>query len=227
LSRDVPEGSKKLTYKGYLFHVFPEVYEPSDDTFLMGGCLEVKEGSRVLDLGTGCGILGILAAERAERVIGIDLNPHAVRCAKANAKTNGVEGKMDLVLGDLFQPLKPDEKFDLILFNPPYLPTPEREGKRSWLEKAWSGGPSGRRVIDRFLFEAPRHLKEGGIILLLQSSLSSAKKTLRVLEKAGLKPKVVNKIIFPFETIFLLRATKTAERTKEAYRRQKNPTLFA
>ncbi len=208
MSQGVPEGSKKLTYKGYLFHIFPEVYEPSDDTFLMADCLEVKEGARVLDLGTGCGILGILAAEGAERVLGIDVNPHAVRCAKANAKTNGIEGKMDLVRGDLFQPLKPDEKFDLILFNPPYLPTSERENKRGWLEKAWSGGPSGRRVIDRFLFEAPRRLKEGGVMLLLQSSLSSVRKTLRILKRAELKTEVMNKISFPFETIFLLRAAR-------------------
>jgi len=208
LSRDVPEGSKKLTYKGYIFHIFLKVYEPSDDTFLIADCLEVKEGARVLDLGTGCGILGILAAERAERIIGIDINPHAVRCAKANAKTNGIEGKMDLVRGDLFQPLKSDEKFDLILFNPPYLPTPEREGRRGWLEKAWSGGPSGRRVIDRFLFEAPRHLTQEGVILLTQSDLSNIKRTLAILERKGLKTEILDELKFPFETIFLLRATR-------------------
>ena len=208
LSQDVPEGSKKLTYKGCLFHIFPEVYEPSDDTFLMAECLEVKEGARVLDLGTGCGILGILAAERAEEALSIDISPHAVRCAKANAKTNGVGGKMDLVLGDLFQPLKPDEKFDLILFNPPYLPTPEREGRRGWLEKAWSGGPSGRRVIDRFLFEAPRHLTQEGVILLTQSDLSNIKRTLAILERKGLKTEILDELKFPFETIFLLRATR-------------------
>ncbi len=208
LSQDVPEGSKKLTYKGYLFHIFPEVYEPSDDTFLMADCLEVKEGAKVLDLGTGCGILGILATKRAERVLGIDINPHAVRCAKANAKTNEIEGKMDLVRGDLFQSLKSDEKFDLILFNPPYLPTPERESEGGWLEKAWSGGPSGRKVMDRFLFEAPKRLKEGGVLLLTQSSLTSVKKTLSILKKAGLKTEVMNKIGFPFETIFLLRAAR-------------------
>jgi len=208
LSRDVPEGSKKLTYKGYIFHIFLKVYEPSDDTFLIADCLEVKEGARILDLGTGCGILGILAAERAERIIGIDINPHAVRCAKANAKTNGIEGKMDLVRGDLFQPLKSDEKFDLILFNPPYLPTPEREGRRGWLEKAWSGGPSGRRVIDRFLFEAPRHLTQEGVILLTQSDLSNIKRTLAILERKGLKTEILDELKFPFETIFLLRATR-------------------
>ena len=208
LSRDVPEGSKKLTYKGYIFHIFLKVYEPSDDTFLIADCLEVKEGARVLDLGTGCGILGILAAERAERIIGIDINPHAVRCAKANAKTNGIGGKMDMVQGDLFQPLKPDEKFDLILFNPPYLPTPEREGRRGWLEKAWSGGPSGRRVIDRFLFEAPRRLAQEGVILLTQSDLSNIKRTRAILERKGLKTEILDELKFPFETIFLLRATR-------------------
>jgi len=208
LSQDVPEGSKKLTCKGYLFHIFPEVYEPSDDTFLIADCLEVREEARVLDLGTGCGILGVLAAERAERVLGIDINPQAVRCAKVNAKTNGIGGKMDLVRGDLFQPLKPNERFDLILFNPPYLPTPERESKGGWLEKAWSGGPSGRRVIDRFLFEAPRHLTQEGVILLTHSDLSNVKRTRTILEGKGLKTEILDELNFPFETISLLKATK-------------------
>lgn len=199
---------KKVFFANYVFHVSENVYEPAEDSFLFAENLVVKKGETVLDVGTGCGILGIIAAEKAMGVVAVDINPHAVRCAKENAKLNGVVDKMFFVCGGLFAPIKTEEKFDLILFNSPYLPSEPSENK-SWLERAWAGGVAGRQVIDRFICEAPKYLKKDGRILLMQSTLSGVDETLRRFEESGLRTSIVVKRALPFfETIVLVKAER-------------------
>jgi len=200
--------NKKVFFVNYAFHVSENVYEPSEDSFLFAENLVVKKGGIVLDMGTGCGILGIIAAEKAAGVVAVDINPHAVRCARENAELNGVADKMFFVWGDLFAPIKTGEKFDLILFNAPYLPSEPSEDK-SWLGCAWAGGVAGRQVIDRFICEAPKYLKENGRVLLVQSTLSDVDETLRRFEECGLRTSIVVKRALPFfETIVLVKAER-------------------
>jgi release factor glutamine methyltransferase len=200
--------SKKVYFRDYVFHVYENVYEPADDSFLFAENLAVKKDEVVLDIGTGCGILGIIAAGKAAEVVMVDVNPYAVRCAKENAKLNGVLDKMFFVQGDLFAPINAEEKFDEILFNAPYLPSKPSEDK-SWLARAWAGGATGRQVIDRFICEAPEYLKENGCILLMQSTLSNVNETLRRFRKSGLRTSVVAKRALPFfETIVLVKAER-------------------
>jgi len=196
---------KKIFFNDHAFYVLRDVYEPAEDTFLLAENLSVDEDDFVLDLGTGCGILGILAAKKAKMVVATDLNPHAVNCAKMNAKLSRVEGKMDIRLGDLFQPIKQDERFSLILFNAPYLPS-SRDEEKTWIERAWAGGPTGRQLIDRFISEAPRYLSENGRILLVQSSLSNINETLQKLIELGLKARIFAEKKVMFETIALIEA---------------------
>jgi len=198
---------KKLFVKGYVFLVDEKVYEPAEDTFLLAENLKVEEKEAVLDVGTGCGILAVLAAKKAKKVVATDINPYAIKCAEKNAKMNGVEEKMEFRLGDLFQPIRPDETFSLILFNAPYLPSEPCEA-RSWIGRAWAGGPSGRRVIDRFIMGAPEFLTIDGRILLVQSSLSDIDKTLERFDETGLKARVVAEVKFPFERIVLIEAKR-------------------
>ncbi len=198
---------KKTFFNNNAFYVSKDVYEPAEDTFLLAENLTVNKDDVVLDMGTGCGILGILAAKKAKKVIAVDSNPHAVRCAKINAKVNKVADKMDIRLGDLFQPIKQDERFTLILFNAPYLPSgPEEE--KTWMGRAWAGGPRGRQLIDRFIAEALHYLSENGRILLVQSSLSDVEETLNKLRETELEARILAEKRFMFETIVLIEARK-------------------
>lgn len=200
--------SKKVYFRDYVFHVYENVYEPAEDSFLFAENLAVKKGEVVLDMGTGCGILGIIAADKAAKVVMVDVNPYAVRCAKENAKLNGVLEKICFLQGDLFAPMRTEEKFDSILFNAPYLPSKPSEDE-SWLRRAWAGGVAGRQVIDRFICQAPEYLKENGCMLLMQSTLSNVNETLRRFRKSGLGTSVVVKRALPFfETIVLIKAER-------------------
>lgn len=198
-------SGKKILFNDCIFYVSKDVYEPAEDTFLLAENLSVSENDVVLDIGTGCGLLGILAARKAREVVAIDLSPFAVDCAKMNAKLNGVADKMDILLSDLFQPVNQNERFSFILFNAPYLPLSSDEEK-TWIGRAWAGGPTGRRLVDRFLNEAPQHLNENGRALLVQSSLSNVEETINKLRKTGLKVRILSERRFMFETIVLIEA---------------------
>jgi release factor glutamine methyltransferase len=199
--------AKRVYFGDYVFVVDENVYEPAEDSFLFAENLEVKAGERALDMGTGCGILGILAAENASTVVAVDVNPYAVRCARENAALNNVRGKMAFVQGDLFAPLSEKAAFDVILFNAPYLPADASEAN-SWIGRAWAGDAMGRQVIDRFISEVPKHLKRTGRVLLMQSTLANVDETLRRFKEYRLNAGVVASQALPFfETITLIEAT--------------------
>ena len=122
-----------------------------------------------------------------------------------NAKINRVEDKVEFLLGDLFEPIKPKGIFDLIIFNAPYLPSEIGEEK-SWIGKAWAGGKTGRKVIDRFISDAPKFLRRNGRIMLVQSSLSNVNESLDAFNKLGLNAKVIAETKVPFEKIVLIEA---------------------
>jgi len=197
---------RKVFFGGYVFRVFDDVYEPAEDSFFFAENLKVEEGDVVVDVGTGCGILGVVAAERASLVVGVDVNPFAVRCARFNAELNGFSDRMLFLQSDLFAGIRAEEKFDLVLFNAPYLPS-EDVVDGSWLDVAWEGGVGGRGVIDRFIDEVCGRLRLGGCVFLLQSSLCDVGETLRRFGACGLVGRVVAECDLPFfETLVLVRA---------------------
>ncbi len=192
----------KIIYNGEKFQVSSDVYEPDEDTYLLLENLSIERGETFLEIGTGSGINSIVAAEKGGTGIATDISEKALDCAKKNAKNHGVEDKIEFRKGNLFAPIEKDEIFDLIIFNPPYLPIEEDEKLKTELSKAWDGGPTGREIIDEFLENFEKYLKKNGKILLLHSSLANKEKTLKKLEEKGFKVNIHEKKSF-FENIFL------------------------
>ncbi len=177
----------------------PEVYFPREDSFLLAETVKVKTDSKVLDLGCGTGLIGLIAAKQKAKVLCTDINLEAVELAERNAEKNHLEIKAKK--SDLFSEIK--EKFDFIFFNPPYLP---KEGtKKDLLEKALDGGEKGREIIDRFIPEIRNHLKENGKCFFLQSSLNEIKETEKKMEKKGLKFNIKKRKKLFFEELIVFK----------------------
>ena len=151
------------------------VYIPSDDTFLLAKNLEIKEGQSVLEIGTGSGLVSMYASLLTDDVTATDINYNALELAEKNFKLNNIN-TIKLEFGDLFEPVK-DKKFDVILFNTPYLPTDSEDIINDDLNYAFDGGLDGRKVIDRFINEVSNHLNDKGIVQIIQSSLSDNNRT--------------------------------------------------
>lgn len=141
-----------------------EVYPPAEDTFLLLDNLEVSKGLKVLEMGCGTGLVSCHIAYNGAELTAADINPKAVDCTSNNLKNNNLKGST--VISDLFQNIH--EKFNLIVFNPPYL-SAEEEGC-GIIEKAWAGGPTGTEILAEFLKQGRNHLLPDGRITVLLSS---------------------------------------------------------
>ncbi|ASJ06435.1 HemK2/MTQ2 family protein methyltransferase [Thermococcus pacificus] len=186
-------------YYGLNIKLHPQVYEPAEDTFLLAENLAVREGDTALDMGTGTGLIALLMARRAKFVLGVDVNPIAVELARENARLNGIQN-VEFFLSDLFENVS--GRFDVITFNAPYLPGEPEEP----IDLALVGGETGREVLDRFIKEVPDYLKPGGIVQVVQSSITGVEETLKRLEKVGLTARVAAKRHIFFEDILLINA---------------------
>lgn len=193
---------KEIEYHNLKLFVNPETYEPSEDSFLLADNLPSCKELNVLDMGCGCGIIGLKAAKLgARKVVMIDINPHAVACSLLNAKINNLLDRVDIRVGNLFDALKPEEKFHLITFNPPYLLA---DKPKTWIDLAWTSGRNEATIIHRFLEKAEKHLEKNGRILLIISSKSKPTKILKQLRKLKYNARVKDKLSFFFERIYLL-----------------------
>lgn len=121
----------------------------------------IRPGSTALDLGTGSGVGAVFAGRRARRVVAVDINPEAVRCAKINLSIHHLEDHCEAREGDLFAPVG-TERFDLILFNPPFF----RGEPRDALDRAWRATD----VVERFAAQLADHLTPDGYALVILSS---------------------------------------------------------
>jgi release factor glutamine methyltransferase len=197
--------TKRITFGSLRFDVNDDVYEPAEDSYLFAENLGVKSGQVVLDLGTGSGILAITAAQKAQSVLAVDPNPFAIRCAKDNAKLNKAFN-VAFLQGDLFSSFADGVKFDLVLFNAPYLPSEVGE-EQTWIGRSWAGGANGRVVVDRFIAEAPTYLTRDGRVLLMQSTLTGVDETIAAFQKQGFQATVAASQQLPFfETLTLIEA---------------------
>ncbi|QSG02714.1 HemK2/MTQ2 family protein methyltransferase [Natranaeroarchaeum sulfidigenes] len=176
-----------------------DVYQPAEDSHLLAtvAAEQVDEDNLVLEVGTGSGYVAErVAGETGARVVASDLNPHACRAAR----DRGVE----VVRADLLDPIRTDT-CDVVLFNPPYLPTEEGEEWDDWMEVALSGGETGRAVIDPFLGNVGRVLAPDGYVLLLVSSLTGVEAVVETAAESGFSAVALRDESYPFESLTVLK----------------------
>lgn len=167
-------------------------------------------GAHVLDVFTGSGALAVAAArEGAREVTAVDVSRRALATAWINARRNGV--RLRVRRGDLLAPVA-GEAFDVILANPPYVPSDSDALPATGARRAWEGGRDGRLLLDRLCAEAPAHLRPGGTLLLVQSSLCGEDATLARLAAAGLDASRVACERGPLGPLMLARAQELEER---------------
>ena len=173
-----------------------QVYQPEADTYLLcdAALAEIRPGDRVLEVGTGSGHIASGLLDLVP-VIATEINPHAASCAR--------EAGVEVVHCNLFDAIR--GTFDLILFNPPYLPTGPHERIDDWLEYALDGGESGREVIERFAVDARRILAPNGRVLLLISSLTGPEKVKGLFSAAGFSADVIREDQVEDEVLYILR----------------------
>jgi release factor glutamine methyltransferase len=185
--------------------ILPQVFNP---VLLRSGALMARALSRlpigdasplsVLDLGTGSGIGAVFAARRGWSVVAVDINPEAVRCARINALLNNGDERIDVRLGDLFEPVQ-GRVFDLVLFNPPF----HRGVPRDNLDHAWRG----QHVFERFAAGLEGMLASDGYALLTLSTDGDCAELLAELGAAGFRNEIVEQtdLINEVVTIYAVR----------------------
>lgn len=188
------------------------MYPPQEDSRLLVEAMHLSgliPRRRVLDLCTGSGFVAIAAAEMGcASVTAFDICPHAVRCSQGNAAVAGVA--VDVREGSWIGALS-CEPFDVVVSNPPYVPTPPDDDTEaisssagpSW---AWNAGPDGRLVLDPLCASTSNLLRSGGSLLLVQSVVAGVHESLDSLRSTGLEADVVASQWVPFGPVLSARA---------------------
>ncbi|WP_411104085.1 HemK2/MTQ2 family protein methyltransferase [Streptomyces sp. cmx-4-9] len=184
----------------------PGVYRPQGDTLLLADALAqepLEPGAQVMEIGTGTGALALHAAARGARVTAVDVSWRAVLAARLN----GLRERLPLRVrhGD-FAAHAGGGGFDLVLANPPYVPSPDARVPIRGARRAWDAGTDGRHVIDRICTAAPALLAPGGVLLMVHSGMCGPDTTLELLTRQGLAPQVVRRVSVPWGPVLRSRA---------------------
>lgn len=178
------------------------IYQPAEDSFLLQKYIaRFAKNKKILDVGTGSGIQAETAIKNgAKYVLAVDINNEAIGLLKKRVGKKSIKN-LKARVSDLFSNINKKEKFDLIVFNPPYLPLDKKEDKESALET--TGGKYGYELIERFFLEAKKYLTEKGKILIVFSSLTNSRRVKKIAENNGFKLKILGEERFPFETLYV------------------------
>lgn len=168
-----------ITWKGRFgpmeLQVGPATFRPSTISTLLADSLEFKPGAVVVDVGTGSGILSIIAAKLgASKVYGVDAADETVEIASANAAAHGVADRVEFAQGDMFGPLDPEVEADVVIGDVSGIPD-DIAAASGWFPSGLSGGPTGAELPMRMIEESKRLLREGGKLFLPTGSLQDEK----------------------------------------------------
>lgn len=181
-----------------------EVYEPAEDSYLLIDVLKnLKKIGWMLDLGTGSGIISLSIGERAKRIIATDINKEAIRKCLSKIKKRKFSHKCDVIVCDLLTALRPN-MFDIIAFNPPYLPD---DGYSIPLDVATIKDMPKGDVIIRFIRMLPKYLGNGRAFMVA-STLSDLNKIKREINQLGMKCRIISSKKFFFEEIVVFEISK-------------------
>jgi len=183
------------------------MYTPREDSFLIKKhikdfCKKSNSSNSsfsVLDIGTGSGILAQEASKYSKKVVATDIDSKTISFLKKEFKHTS---KVKFLHSNLFSKINKKVKFDLIIFNPPYIPTKKINKKRDNIKYIdLDGGKNGTEIIEKFLKHAKKFLKKDGKILLLTSSLN--KNIEKLFKKYNYTYIALDEEKFAFEKIFL------------------------
>lgn len=190
----------------YFVSLHDDVYRPSDDTLLLAKAVhaEVRRGERFLEVGCGSGYVSLVAARAGATVTCTDANPHAVALARHNAKQNGLA--VQAVETDLLAGLT--GPFDVVAFNPPYLPTAPDDYVPGPLNLAFDGGPDGNTVVLRFASQLGALRPPPRCVLVVHSSLSDPSPLRSAMAALGYADDVALDEAHAFERLTVQRFTR-------------------
>ncbi|ABP94242.1 MULTISPECIES: HemK2/MTQ2 family protein methyltransferase [Metallosphaera] len=184
------DGYRVIGFGGYKLCVNEEVYEPAEDSEILASILDVKPGEKVIDVGSGSGILGIVAGRMGASVISIDVNPYATEATLCSSKLNHVN--IEVINCDSVTCLR-GFRVDALIFNPPYLPVEETS---SWIGYSWSGGKGGTEVLIRVMSEV-----NARSYYFVYSSFTDEEEIDRFLKSRGLEINKVKERVIGFEVL--------------------------
>jgi release factor glutamine methyltransferase len=164
-------------------------------------------GKRGIEVGSGSGMLSLVAARRGARMIALEINPAAVASTSENARANGLEHLVSVLQSDLFSSLPEGiSDADFILCNPPYYEgIPEDDADR-----AWRGGHEFG-FLRRLAADAGAHLREDGTIIMVLSTDAEIPKIITLFQAAGYRTAVTRQKRLLFEMLMIIEARREAK----------------